>query len=85
MPRFIIACTATATIRETWSVEAETEDRAREILTSGWYGDEHEAPSAVTFIRDEVIGGEEDREIVTCDEQQAGASTEATNQGAPIR
>lgn len=55
MPKFIIETVATASIREFWTVEADNETDARNMLDDG----------DAELLFDEVVGDEEDRSVVT--------------------
>lgn len=61
MPKFIISADVTATVRETWTIEAESADEARRLF--------EDAPDGQTaeFVGQEVTGDEEGREVVSVD------------------
>lgn len=60
MPKFIITTTATAPIRERWSIEADNAEHAQELFEKNSSG--IEVPS-LKFLEDKIIGDEEDRQI----------------------
>ncbi|HIV77279.1 MAG TPA: hypothetical protein H9899_07125 [Candidatus Sphingomonas excrementigallinarum] len=60
MPEFIITTTATAPIRERWSIEADNAEHAQELFEESSSG--VEVPS-LKFLDDEIIGDEEDRQV----------------------
>jgi hypothetical protein len=66
MPRYRVTCSARATIRETWIVEADSPEQARERMSEGDCGFE--------FVRDEVVGDEEEREVTAVEPLAEGES-----------
>ena len=57
--KFQLTVRATATIEETWEVEAENAEQAKAL-----FDDRNDSPFFPSFISDRVVGDEEDREVI---------------------
>lgn len=57
MAKFIITCTVTATVRERWSIDADSAEEAQCMF------EEAEDGQRAEFVDQEVIGDEEDRSV----------------------
>lgn len=73
MAKFIIYCTVTATVRETWTIDASDEASAREL-----FEDEPDGQIA-EFVSQEVIGDEENREVEGVDPYEVSAAADQPN------
>ena len=73
MAKYQVVCSARATIREMWHVEADSADEARDIFAD--YSATGEG--SPQFIYQDVDGDEEDREVMTVLELPAAGAVSA--------